>query len=101
MAEGSTDIPGPKPQKPGRPCVQGGTARVVTEASTPAPPVPIRTHREGWEGKAGGEEPGKACRRFGLSKSVFRDKLHMLGRARRNATEKKLRHALAGVRAPT
>ena len=38
MAEGSTDIPDPKPQKPGRPCVQGGTARVVTEASTPAPP---------------------------------------------------------------
>ena len=38
MAEGSTDLPGPRPPHAGRPCTQGRRARVVTDVTTPVPP---------------------------------------------------------------
>ena len=41
-----------------------------------SPPARIRTHREGREGKAGRQEPSRACRRFGSSKSDLEVKLH-------------------------
>ena len=53
----------------------------------PSPPAPIRTHREGRGGKAGRQEPGRVCRRFGLSKSDFRNKLHQLRRVRHNTAD--------------
>ena len=40
--------------------------RGLLPVTTPVPPAPIRTHREGREGKAGRQEPGRACRRIGL-----------------------------------
>ena len=37
MAEGSTDLPGPRTPHAGRPCTQGGRARVVAN-DNPRPP---------------------------------------------------------------